>query len=89
MSSEGNVIHYVTDKWLTLSIKDNERESRCLASTLCQIEGADQKRPTNWIEALKKPNFKVALNKFLVDASTDYSLLDIFRGKLFWAEKVK
>ena len=43
MRSEGNIIHYITDKWIAPSIKDSERDSRCSTSTLYQIKGSDQK----------------------------------------------
>ena len=85
MKSDGNVIHFVTDKWITPSIKDTERVNRCSSSAHYEIKGPNQKRPSNWNEALKNTNFKVALNKFLVDAWCDNSLATIFEGKTMYA----
>ena len=47
MNLPGNVIHYVTDKWLNPSIKDNERENRESNSQNYETKGPNQKRPSN------------------------------------------
>ena len=85
MTSMGDIIHYVTDKWINPSIKDNERDSRCSYNSSYEIKGANQKRPSNWIDALKNPIFKIAFNKFLVEAWKDNSLSDIYQGKILYA----
>ena len=81
MNLPGNVIHYVTDKWLNPSIKDNERENRESNSQNYEIKGPNQKRPSNWIEALKNPKFKAAFNRYLISAWSDDSLSQLFQGK--------
>ena len=58
MNLTGNVIHYVTDKWLNPSIKDNERKNRESKSQKYEIKGPNQKRSSNWKEALKNKDIK-------------------------------
>ena len=85
MNHNGSVIHYVTDKWLSPSIKDSERVGRNSSDQTDEIKGPNQKRPTKWMDALKNPNFKIALNKYLIDAWNDDSLAHIFQGKTLYA----
>ena len=85
MNHNGSVIHYVTDKWLSPSIKDSERVGRNSSDQTYEIKGPNQKRPTKWMDALKNPNFKIALNKYLIDAWNDDSLAHIFQGKTLYA----
>ena len=85
LNFNGNVIHYVTDKWITPSIKDSEREGRNSNDQSYEIKGPNQKRPSNWTDALKNPNFKVALNRYLIDAWNDDSFLSLFQGKTLYA----
>ena len=65
MYAEGDVIHFVTDKWLSQSIKDCERDSRMSSSTVFNITGPSQKRPRNWNQALRNNHFKESLIEFL------------------------
>ena len=53
MGYNGNVIHFVADKWLTPSIKYIEHIGRDPVSTTYKISGPSQKRPTDWAVALK------------------------------------
>ena len=53
MESVGLVIHFVSDQWITPSIKDSERESRAANVLAYQIKGSSQQRPSNWMAALK------------------------------------
>ena len=85
MAEGGNVIHYVVDKWIEPSIKDSERDTRNSTRASYQINGSEQKRPTNWHDALKNPNFKIALNQYLVKAWNDNSLAEIFGEKVIYA----
>ena len=55
MTSMGDTIHYLTDKWLNPSIKDNERDSQSSNNASYEIKGLDQKRASNWVDALTPP----------------------------------
>ena len=60
----------VFDKVQSPSIKDCERAetSKNVSRELnYQVTGLGQDTPSNWLEALRNDNFKVSLNKFLVD----------------------
>ena len=62
----GSEIHFVCDKYLSPSIKDSERSNREKnVSNSFAIDGAAQKRPTNWKNALRNPFFKEQLIAFL------------------------
>lgn len=63
---KGNEIHLVFDKTIKPSIKDCERDKRSENRSIAyQITGAEQKRPGNWLQALRKDQFKEALVDFL------------------------
>ena len=62
MYEEGDVIHFVTDKWLSPSIRDCERDS---SSTAFNITGPSQKRPRNRNHVLKNNHLKESLIEFL------------------------
>ena len=85
LQRDGKVIHFVSDKWITLSIKDCERQSRNAADISYQITSAGQKRLINWLTALLSSSFKTSLVEFFVSAwsNSDYSLL--FKGKILFA----
>ena len=85
LQRDGKVIHFVSDKWITLSIKDCERQSRNAADISYQITSAGQKRLINWLTALLSSSFKTSLVEFFVSAwsNSDYSLL--FEGKILFA----
>ena len=57
LQKEGKIIHFVSDKWIALSIKDSERESRNAVNGNFKITGAEQTRPGNWISAFRNRNF--------------------------------
>ena len=78
MYAKGDVIHFVTDKWLFPSIKDWDRDSRTSSSTAFNITGPSQKCPSNLNQALRN-------NHFLVDTSEDGSLARIFKQKTLFA----
>ena len=67
MKAKGNVIHFIFDKWISPSIKDSERSYRASVNTNFQVTGSLQKRPSNWLEAMKNTSFKISLNKVLVE----------------------
>lgn len=81
----GKIVYFVSDKWITPSIKDIERNSREESTQLYEIKGDSQKRPTNWTLALKNSSFKESLIKFLVDAWKDNSLAPILADKVLYA----
>ena len=45
LQKEGKIIHFVSDKWIALSIKDSERDSRNAVDGNFNITGAEQTRP--------------------------------------------
>ena len=60
-------IHLIFDKIISLSIKDSERNKRDDNRHVAyQITGAEQKRPSNWLQSLRVDQFKGALVEFLV-----------------------
>ena len=68
MKAKGNVIHFIFDKWISpSSIKDSERNDHASENTSFQVTGSLQKRPSNWLEAMKNTSFKISLNKVLVE----------------------
>ena len=85
MYAEGDAIHFVTDKWLSPSIKDCERDLRMSSSTAFSITGPCQKRPSNWNQALKNNNFKKSLFEFLLNTWKDDSCASIFKQKTLFA----
>ena len=77
---QGSIIHFVSDKTISPSIKDAERE--CRSSDSCtsafSICGPCQKRPPNWLNALINDNFKNSLIEFLINAwrsTNEYSTI--------------
>ena len=62
MKDKGKVIHFITDKWISPSIKDSERNDRASVNTSFHVTGSLQKRPSNWLEAMKNSSFKISLN---------------------------
>ena len=64
----GTEIHLVFDKIISPSIKDAERNKRSNQRGMAyQIIRPEQKRPSNWLQALRGDQFKEALVTFLVD----------------------
>ena len=80
MDFDGNTIHFFTNKWLQPSIKDSERDVRNSTQASYQIKSPEQKRPSNWTDSMKNPNFK-----YLIDAWRDNSLAGIFGTKTLYA----
>ena len=69
MESNGDIVHFVFDKWIQPSIKDCERDTRAadIGCISYQIKGANQKHRSNWLSALRSSSFKKSLMAFLVD----------------------
>ena len=86
-AQKGKNKHLVFEKAVSPSIKDCERDSRSGYEERCsqyQITGPNQRRPSNWLNALRFDQFKVTLNSFLVSAWEDNSLTEIFQGKCLY-----
>jgi hypothetical protein len=83
MKSDGDTVHFVSDKWIKPSIKDCERDNRAadIGSISYQIKGANQKRPSNWLSTLSDSSFKNSLMAFLVDCWQDDEYAYLFGGK--------
>ena len=77
MKAKGNVIHFIFDKWISPSIKDDKRDDRASVNTSFLATGSSQKRQGNWLEAMKNTSFKISLNKFLVEYWNYNSLVDL------------
>ena len=76
LQRDGKVIHFLSDKWITPSIKDCESY---------HIAGAAQKRQTNWLAALCRSNFKSSL----VESSFAWSNSDcasLFEGRILFTD---
>ena len=84
MKAKENVIHFTFDKWISPSIKDSERNDRASETTSFQVTSSSQKRPSNWLEAMKNTSFKISLNKFLVEYWNGNSLVDLIGKKILY-----
>ena len=83
---KGSEIHLVFDKTMSPSIKDAERCKRSdNRNTIYQITGADQKRPTNWLQALRQDQFKEALVNFLTRYWENDGFVSILGSKKLFA----
>ena len=76
-------IDVVFDRYVTPSIKDYERETRADGETNRPyvISGPDQKRPHDFLKALRNNNFKTALVRYLVHSWHDDALVNILGTK--------
>ena len=79
-SSNSNTIHLVFDKTQSPSIKDCERNLRSMDNRQVpyQITGPEQKRPSNWSNALRNDHFNVVhYNLFCIHINEE---LNIFQS---------
>ena len=74
MNHDYQEIHFVIDKWVSPSIKDCECDQRGSSSMTYRISRVGQKRPGNWLQALRNSSFKKSLIEFLVKVWSDDSL---------------
>ena len=82
-----NNIHVLYEKVVSSSVKDCECGSRSgyqERDSQYQITGPNQRRTSNWLNALRFDQFKVAINSFLVSAWQDDSLAKTFQGKCLY-----
>ena len=86
VQSDGNTIHFVTDKWVTPSIKASERKLRGSVSSIAyEITGSLLRRPQNWLLALRNDAFKESLIRYLTDAWCDYSFSTILDSEVLYS----
>ena len=85
--TKSEVIHFVFDKTVSPSIKDCERDSRMIngRTSLYQITGSGQKRPSSWLDALRNDQFKETLVEFLVNSWEDDKLTSLLQEKILYA----
>ena len=57
MNHDCQEINFITVKWVSSSIKDCDRDQRGSSSMTYQINKVGQKRPGNWLQALKNSSF--------------------------------
>ena len=88
MKAKETVIHFIFDKWISPSIKNNERNDCAAVNTSFQVTDSSRKRPSNWLEAMKNTSLKISLNKFLVENWIDNSLVDLIGEKILCADCV-
>ena len=66
-------IHLVFDKTISPSVKDCERDKRSdNRAAAYHITGPEQKRPGNWLKAMRQDQFKEALIYFLIKQWEDH-----------------
>jgi hypothetical protein len=85
-SHESKVIHVIFDKTISPSIKDSERDSRMLdRHSSFQIKGKTQKRPDNWLAALRNDQFKESIVKYLIESWKESDKINILGEKVVYA----
>ena len=80
-STNAHEVHIIFDRYLTLSIKDCERQNREEIDIPYTINGPLQPRPRDFSASLKNYHFKEALVKFLADHWGDDSFASILKNK--------
>ena len=79
---ERHILYFVCDKWVHPSIKDCERKDRYKSTATYCVKEPAQKRPTNWLDALKYNTFLI---RYLVDAWNDPSFGPVLKNKILYA----
>eukprot|EP00794_Sanderia_malayensis_P015514 gene15514-17096_t len=85
LECDGKLIHFVSDKWISPSIKDCERDARDTSTASYNITGPMQKRPGNWFSAMRNSTFKTSLLSFPIDAWASKENASLFKGKILFA----
>ena len=70
LQCDGQIIHFVSKKWVTPSIKGNKRSYMEASSSYvvnCGIIGGEQTHPSQFIQTLRNKNFNSSLITFLID----------------------
>ena len=86
--NNSNEVLFVTDKWITPSIIDIEREKRSARSFFYQINGPEQKRPSNWLLALQNSTFKKSLVNYLTKIWADNSFAEVLSNKVLYCMSI-
>ena len=76
---ERHILYFVCDKWVHPSIKDCERKDRYESTATYCVKEPAQKRPTNWLDALKYNTFLIG---YLVDAWNDPLFGPVLKNKI-------
>ena len=87
-NAKGTVVYFISDKTVSPSIKDAERDSRskdAYRSTSFAIGGPKQERPSDWLRALRCDAFKKELIQFLVDNWAEGNYAHILKEKILYA----
>ena len=84
MNHDCQEIHFSAYKWVSPSIKDCERDQRGNSSMTYRIKEVGQKRPGNWLQALRSSSFKKSLIEFLIKVWSDDSFSEILRDKVLF-----
>lgn len=73
----------IFDQIITPSIKDMERDRRgdCDRDDTFVISGPNQKRPSDFLKALRNDSFKKQIVKFFIDFFCDDSFNNVIREK--------
>lgn len=80
-STNATDIHLISDRYLSPSIKDSERESRKELDIPYKISGPQQTRPKTVLQSLKNYCFQEALVPFLADYWGNDHLVTIIQNK--------
>ena len=82
----GEEIHFIFDKTVCPSIKDIQRTSRERNDTLTyRITKPFQKRPTDWLKAMKIDSFKKSLVQYLTESWKNRDLATYLGNKTLYA----
>ena len=82
----GEEIHFIFDKTVCPSIKDIQRTSRERNDTLTYIITRPfQKRPTDWLKAMKIDSFKKSLVQYLTESWKNHDLATYLGNKTLYA----
>ena len=82
---ESKIIHFVTDKSISSSLKGDERQGWSEATSSYCIKGPGQKRPNNWQETLKNTTFEKALIACLINIWKEHTFATILKDKVLCA----
>ena len=86
--TEASTIHFISDKWISPSIKDCERSDRADDSdVLYLVNGPAQKRPSDWNSALRSNTFKQSLIRFLTDYWQQDEFAAVLGDKVLYANQ--
>ena len=87
MQQQGKFIHFVSDKNISPSIKDAERNNRSSQSSCLFLEeiGGSQTQPSNWGDFFRIYKFKNSLIQYLLKSWNDDSFGNILGENVLFA----